>query len=141
MGGKYEIGSATTTDFTNQVPDFIVESKALDNANPQPDEYYWYFDKATEYLGYYYTIPEISSAANALATWAVSRGYETEDTTTKVILDNVFGMGKDTFETIMFNHEVIKLIVGDAFCEVKRETAFSRCPPASSFSNLRLERV
>jgi hypothetical protein len=114
--------SATTTNLTNVVPDFIVNSKNLDVANGTKDgEYYWYFDKATQNLGYYTQIPEIFSAANALATWAVSRGYSTQDANLKAELEHVSGMGKDTFEQIMWNHEVIKLIVGDAFCQVKRK--------------------
>jgi hypothetical protein len=114
--------SATTTNLTNVVPDFIVQSKLLDNATPDEDGfYYWYFDKATQNLGYYTQIPEIFSAANALATWAVSRGYSTQDINLKIELQHVSGMGKDTFEQIMWNHEVIKLIVGDSFAEVKRK--------------------
>lgn len=112
--------SATTTNFTAVVPDFIVNSKALDNAD-KDGLVYWYFEKATENYGYYSTIPEIFSAANALATWSTGRGYITESDLTKQELDHVTGMGKDTFEQIMWNHEVVKLIVGDAFAEVKRK--------------------
>lgn len=114
------LSSATTTDFTSQVPDFIVNAISLDSANDNPEETYWYFSNATKYYGYYLTIPEIFNAANALATWAVSRGWKTEDFGMKAQLDHVQGMGKDSFTKIMWNHEVVKLVVGDAFCEVKR---------------------
>jgi len=33
----------------------------------------------------------------------------------------VTGMGKDTFDQVIWNHEVVKLIVGDAFMEIKQE--------------------
>lgn len=115
-----ELNRATTTDFTNQVPDFIVSQKRLDEANPIEDEYYWYFDKALENFGYYFSIPEIYSAANALATWAVGKGWDTSNRETKVILNKLNGMGSDTFDQIMWNHEVVKLIVGDSFMEVKK---------------------
>ena len=118
---ELNVSSATTTDFTNQVPDYIVSQKALDRASPNADETFWYFDKATTYYGYYLTIPEIFSAANALATWTVSRGWETDDVYLKIQLEHVKGMGKDSFTQIMWNHEVVKLIVGDAFIEVKRK--------------------
>ena len=118
---ELNLSSATTTNFTGVVPDFIVNQKALDAASPNADETYWYFDKATTYYGYYLTIPEIFSAANALATWTVSRGWQTENTQLKVELDHVKGNGKDSFSQIMWNHEVVKLIVGDAFCEIKRK--------------------
>ncbi len=113
--------SATTTNFTSAVADFIVNSKALDVASPNKGGYYYYyFENATKNFGYYSTIPEIFSAANALATWTVGRGWETENLLLKQELDHVSGMGKDTFEQVMWNHEVVKLIVGDAFAEVKR---------------------
>jgi len=120
--GELNISAATTTDFSSAVPDFIVTSKALDSANTSDDkEKYWYFDKATERYGYYLSIPEIFSAANALATWTVSRGWKAGDIMTQIQLDHVKGMGKDTFTQIMWNHEVVKLIVGDAFAQFKRK--------------------
>jgi hypothetical protein len=119
---EFNPSSSTTTNFTGVVPDFIVNSKALDTANGNKDgEYYWYFDKATQNYGYYSQIPEIFSAANALATWAVSKGWNTDDMNLRIELEHVTGMGKDTFAQIMWNHEVVKLVVGDSFCEVKRK--------------------
>jgi hypothetical protein len=119
---ELNLSSATTTDFTNNVPDFIVDSINLDIATIDgTGETYYYFDKATTYYGYYLSIPEIFSAANALATWTVSRGWETDNIMLKVELEHVKGMGKDSFTQIMWNHEVVKLIVGDAFIEVKRK--------------------
>ena len=115
----YNSNSATTTNFSNTVPDFIVQAKRLDAANDNGKTYV-YFDKATTHFGYYFSIPEIYSAANALATWTVGKGYELLDTDMRVQLDHVTGMGKDSFEQIMWNHEVVKIIVGDAFIEVKR---------------------
>lgn len=116
---ELSINSATTTNFKDKVPDYIVEAKALDAASPQ-EETYWYFSNATKYYGYYLTIPEIFSAANALATWTVSRGWKTDNLQLNQELDHVIGMGKDTFSQIMWNHEVVKLVVGDSFLEVKR---------------------
>ncbi len=117
---EFNLSNATTTDFKNQVPDFIVESKSLDAANPDKSETFVYFDKATEDYGYYFNHPQVSSPINSLATWAVSRGWTTDDPLMKAQLDHVTGMGKDTFETILWNHEVVKLIVGDSFLEVIR---------------------
>ncbi len=118
---ELDLNKGTKTDLTNQVEDFIVAQKALDEANPIDGEYYWYFDKATTNFGYYLTIPEIFSAANSLATWTINRGWTTDDALLKQELEHVTGMGKDTFDQIMWNHEVVKLIVGDAFCEVKKQ--------------------
>ncbi len=115
-----ELNRATTTDFKNQVPDFIVNSKALDVASPNQDEFFVYFDKATEDFGYYLNHPQVSSSINALSTWSTGRGWTTKDMTMKAQLDHITGDGKDSFEEIMWNHEVIKLAVGDAFTEVKK---------------------
>lgn len=117
---ELNISAATTTNFAGTVPDFIVKARALD-ASLNTDETFWYFDKATTYYGYYLTIPEIFSAANAMATWAFGAGWSTADNQLKQELMHVKGMGKDTFAKIIWNHEVVKLIVGDAFIEVKRK--------------------
>jgi hypothetical protein len=117
---ELNLSSATTTNFTGTVPDFIVNAKALDAIQANQEETYWYFENAQKYYGYYLTIPEIFNAANALATWSVARGWEAENVQTKIELDHVVGMGKDSFTKIMWNHEVVKLVVGDAFAEVKR---------------------
>lgn len=113
--------STTTTDFTNIVPDFIVEAMALDTASPASDETYWYFSNATKYYGYYLTIPEIFSAANAMANWAFGAGWSTDDLILKKELEHVKGSGKDTFAKIIWNLEINKLVIGDAFAEVKRK--------------------
>ena len=117
---EFDQSKGTTTDFTNQVEDFIVAARALDVADPSNEETFWYFDKATTNLGYYYNTPEIFNAANALATWAVGRGWTTDDKTMQVQLEHIRGSGKDHFDKIMWNHEVMKVIVGDAFIEVKK---------------------
>lgn len=116
---ELNLSSATTTNFTGGVPDFIVQSKALDAMNPNQDEFYWYFSDATKNLGYYYNTPEIFNAANALATWGFGRGWKTKDLLMKIQLNHIKGQGKDNFDKIMWNQEVMCIIVGDAFCEVK----------------------
>ena len=117
---EFNLSNATTTDFTNQVPDFIVESKSLDAANVDGEETFVYFDKATENYGYYFNHPQVSSPINSLSTWSVSRGWSSTNPTMTAELNHVSGMGKDTFETVMWNHECVKLIVGDAFIEMIR---------------------
>ena len=120
---EFDLNKATTTDFKNQVPDFIVEAKALDNANDNKEETFTYFDKATENYGYYFNHPQVSSPINSLATWGFSRGWTTDDPRLKAELEHITGQGKDSWETLMWNHEVVKLIVGDAFMEVIRNKA------------------
>lgn len=118
---ELNLSSATTTNLAGTVPDFIVAQKALDAVSPNQDETYWYFDKAPKYFGYYLQIPEIFSAANALATWSVSRGWTCPDSFQKIVLEQIRGHGKDNFSQLMWNHLVTKLIIGDSFIEVKRD--------------------
>ena len=117
---EFDLRKGTTTDFTSQVADFIVEQKVLDSANTEATETFWYFEKASTNFSYYLSIPEIFSAVNALATWSTGRGWTSEDQSMKSQLEHVSGMGKDTFDQIMWNHEVVKVVVGDAFIEVKK---------------------
>lgn len=115
-----DLNKSTTTNYTDLVPNFIVESKALDFASPNQEETFVYFDKAPENFGYYLNHPQISSQINSLATWSVGKGWTTEDKKMQAQLEHVSGDGKDTFDQIIWNHEVVKLAVGDAFIHVKR---------------------
>jgi hypothetical protein len=114
--------SATTTNFTATVPDFVVNAISLDHASKAEKEfYYWYFPRAPQNNGYYLQIPEIFSATNALVNWAVGLGWQTEDMNLKIELEHVRGIGNETFSKVMCNHMTTKLSIGDAFTEVKRK--------------------
>ncbi len=114
---EFDLNKATTTDFTNQVPDFIMAAKALDFDNDSGETFY-YFENAVTDIGYYANDPIVFSAANGLATWAFSLGWTAEDEDTIQEFKHVTGRGNDTFSNLMWNHEVIKLVVGDAFMEI-----------------------
>lgn len=115
---QYDINKATTTEIS--VPDFIVKSKSLDVDNADGDTIY-YFEEAAQKIGYYSEIAEINSGANSLATWAFGKGWTSENSKTVVELKHFTGRGNDTYATIMWNVEVMKLIVGDGFAEIIRK--------------------
>jgi len=117
---ELNISAATTTNLTGTVPDFIVYAKSLDAANPKQDETYLYFDQAAQMLGYVYEIPEIFNAASALCTWSVNRGWTCKNPSVMAQLKHVRGLGNQTFTQIMWSHLFMKLIVKDAFIEVKK---------------------
>ncbi len=117
---EFDLLKATTTDFTNQVPDFIMDAKVLD-ADNDGVETITYFENAVTDMGYYANDPIVFSAANGLATWAFSLGWTAEDDITTQEFKHVTGRGNDTFAQVMWNHEVIKLVVGDAFMEIAWE--------------------
>ncbi len=114
------LSNATTTDFTNQVPDFIVESMALDVANSDESETFVYYEKATQNFGYLFNHPQASSPIYSLATWSFGRGWTSEDRQMEVILPKIDGDGKDTFDEIIWNQEAIKLNQGDSFADIIR---------------------
>jgi len=102
------------------VPDFIVQSMALDVANSDGEETFVYFDKASENFGYYFNHPQVASPINSLCTWAFGQGWTTPDKQMEVILKKIDGNGKETFDEIVWNHENVKLGHGDAFMEIIR---------------------
>lgn len=118
---ELNISSATTTNLKGTVPNFIVESKRLDALENRQDEHYWYFENAPKFYGYYLTIPEIFNAANAMATWAFGAGWQVLSPDLRVQLEHVKGMGNQSFQKLIWQHEVVKLVCGDSFLEFKRE--------------------
>ncbi len=115
---EFDLSKATTTDFKNQVPDFIVQSMALDIANADGSETFIYYDKATENYGYQYNHPQVASPLNAICTWAFGQGWTTVDNRMAVILPKINGNGKETFDSIIWNHANIEVGHGDSFCEI-----------------------
>ena len=80
----------------------------------------WQNSNWPKYWGYFNSIPELKSALLMKATWDVGKGY-TSDPETTVILDHVSGWGKDTFQDILFNMDLISRLSGDAFAEIIRD--------------------
>ena len=115
---EYNLNNATQVGLTN-IPDFIMDAMSLDTDNDGSETVH-YFTEATTNLGYYANDPIVNSAANGMATWAFGRGVEYDDPATKAEFEHFTGRGNDTFSTIMWNHEVMKLVVGDAFMEIVR---------------------
>ena len=115
---ELNLGNATTVGLSG-IPNFIMEAMALDAENDNGETTH-YFTEATKNLGYYAHDPIVNASANGMATWAFGRGVEYEDPKTKAEFEHFSGRGNDTFQTLMWNHEVMKLVVGDAFMEIVR---------------------
>lgn len=114
------LSNSTTTDFSNTVPDFIVDGMALDIASPNKEESYVYYDKAIENFGYYFNHPQIASRINSLCTWGFGQGWTTPEKKMENILKSITGNGKETFNAIVWNHVNIKLGHGDSFTDIIR---------------------
>lgn len=109
--------SRATTVGLNTIPDFIMDAKALDVDNSS-GETITYFENAVTDQGYYANDPIVFSAANGIGTWGFKQGWDSDDPSTVVEFEHFTGRGNETFAQIMWNHEVMKLVVGDAFAEI-----------------------
>jgi len=119
MANELDFTKATASNMTDNVEDVVVDTKVTDGASGTGETTYlntnW-----SKWWGYFNAIPDLKSAMLMKAIWNVGKGYKT-DPATEIILDHIAGWGKDTFDDIMFNMEVIKRVGGDAFAEIMRD--------------------
>lgn len=111
-----DIGNAQASDMTNVVKNYSVLSMNTDGVQDQ-DETTYQNSNWTKQWGYFNQIPELKSAVLMKAIWTVGKGFNA-DAETQVVLDNIRGWGKDTFEDILFNMCVISYIGGDSYAEI-----------------------
>lgn len=114
------IGSAVASDLANAMTDFSVDSVSTDGAGGQKEFTYQNVDWSQDY-GYYKTIPEFKTAVDAKATWTVGAGF-TSDEATELLLMNIKGNGKDSFNSILKNMIKCKTISKDSFAEIIRDS-------------------
>jgi hypothetical protein len=112
------IDSASASDLTNAMTDYSVAPQTTDGAT-QSGETEWINEKWSQYLGYYKSIPELRAVIDAKATWTVGKGFEADADTT-LVLDQIKGLGNDSFNTILENLIRTMQIGGDAFAEIVR---------------------
>jgi len=114
---ELDIAKTTTTDLDGAGTEYSVSAETLDSATT--DETFYDFPNASEYLGYYKTIPELKGAIDALAIWTVGKGLETDEQTNN-LLENLTGWGEDSIQAILKNMIVQKKVFGDAFAQIVR---------------------
>lgn len=119
MGNTLDIGKATLSDQTNVVTDYSIDPKMTDGATGSGETTYMN-TKWAQQFGYFNSIADLKSALIMKSVWDVGKGYEC-DADTQVILEHINGWGKDTFDDILFNLELVKRIGGDSFAEIIRD--------------------
>lgn len=112
------ISSAQASNMSNLVSDVTVPSMSVDSAGEQ-DETSWQNSKWTSYWGYFNECPDLKSAIIMKAIFNVGKGWSSDPRTT-VILDHIKGWGKDTFDDILFNMEIVRRVGGEAYAEIIR---------------------
>lgn len=114
-----DISSASSSDMTNTVTNFSVDSQNTDGAGAAKETTWQSTDWPQDY-GYYQEIPEFKTAIDAKATWTIGAGFETDEIT-MMLLDRIKGNGKDSFNSILKNLIKVKTITGDSFAEIIRD--------------------
>lgn len=116
--GNMELDSVRSGEQASLITDYSVDSLNTDAATGEQETTYQ-CTKASQYLGYYKTIPELKIAIDAKATWTLGKGIITPPLT-KILLMKIKGFGKDTFNGILENMIREYHIYGDAFAEIIR---------------------
>ena len=111
-----EIDSARAGAAADSFTDYAVSGQTTDSATGEKETEYQ-ITEASQYLGYYKSIPELKMAIDAKATWTIGKGVSTDDVT-GLTIDTMTGFGKDTFNSIMENMIREYHIYGDAFAEI-----------------------
>jgi hypothetical protein len=116
---ELNINNSSTTTLNDNVVDYTVASQTPDQVNAGNGETWYDFPNSGDYLGYYKEIPELKKAVDSLATWTVGKGI-TANNTVRVNINNWQGLGKDSSQQILWNLQVMKKVMGDAFAEIVR---------------------
>lgn len=116
---KLNLDNAMISDMENRVENWEITPKNTDGITQQ-DETEWINSKWSTYWGAFNEIADLKAALTMKTIWNVGKGY-TADPETKVILDHISGWGKDSFDDILFNLDLISRIGGDAFAEIIRD--------------------
>jgi hypothetical protein len=114
-----ELNNTQISDYKNKIEDYSVDGVNTDAATGEFETQYQNAN-ASKQLGYYKSIPELKMAIDTKATWTMGKGYKA-DTITTLLLDDITGFGKDTFNSILENLIREYHIYGDAFAEIIRQ--------------------
>jgi hypothetical protein len=115
------LNNSALSNLSNTVTDIAPLALNTDGATGQ-DEYTYQNTKWSEYWGYFNDedLGEMKNAFIMKSIWNVGKGY-TADPETTVILDHISGWGKDTFDDVLFNMDLISRLGGDSYAEIIRD--------------------
>ena len=119
MANTLDINQMGISDMTNAVPNWDVTPKEVDGVRDQ-DETTWQNANWSRQWGYFNSIPDLKSAMLMKSVWNVGKGW-TADSETTVTLEHISGWGKDTFDDILFNLDLISRIGGDSYAEIIKD--------------------
>jgi len=112
-----DIDKATATDYSSQDA-YEVDTAETDGIS-ETTETVWNNPDWSTYWGYFNEVGDLKSALLMKSVWTVGKGWKADNATTSQ-LENINGWGKDTFDDILFNMDLIKNVGGDSFAQVIR---------------------
>ena len=112
-----DLNQAVVTNYSD-IDAHTIDTSVVDSVQDQEETYY-YNDRFNTDWGYFNRVAKLKSAIIMKAIWTVGKGYKC-DNYTKILLDNIRGDGKQTFQDILFNMVVTKQAVRDSFAEIIR---------------------
>ena len=110
---ELNLNKAVNSDYSN-LPETIIFSKDTDGARDQP-ETIWQNPNWNEEWGAFMDTAEYQNALLMKGIWNTGKGW-TADARTESILNHFTGWGKDSFDDIIYNTDVISMVCGDSFC-------------------------
>jgi len=116
-----KIDTATVSDMTGIVQEVTPSSEVTDAATGTGETTYQNSDWSEQW-GYFNNVPELKSALIMKSIWNVGKGYTTDDSTA-MVLENIRGWGKDTFNDILFNMDMISRLAGDSYAEIIKDAS------------------
>lgn len=112
-----DIDKAEISNYSGQT-EFSIAAEVTDGINEQ-GETTWDNPNFSKYWGYFNNVGDLKSALLMKSIWCVGKGW-TADKATTVLLNRISGTGKDTFDDLLFNMDLLKNINGDSYCQVIR---------------------
>ena len=117
--GQTNISNAVSSNMAGAISDVTIATKETDGISDQ-EETTWTNSNWSKWWGYFNAIADLQSALIMKSIWNVGKGW-TADPETTIILEHISGWGKDTFDDVLFNMDLIKNVGGDSYAEIIRD--------------------
>jgi len=108
-----DINKTTVLDYGKPV--FTIGNADTDGVTGKRTE--WQNTKWKEQYGAFVNVGEYQNALLMKGIWNTGKGW-TADSRTTIILNNLTGWGKDTWDDIIFNMDVTSMAGGDAYAQI-----------------------
>lgn len=113
---ELNISNAVVGETATIFDEYEISSMHTDGVTAQK-ETTWQNSRFGIQWGYFNQVPDLKQAILLKGIWVVGKGY-TCNPLTSIRLRDIRGWGKDSFDDILFNMEVMKRVSGDSYAEI-----------------------